>query len=1578
MAETRGDTHVIPITVEDLSSDVMRKIEKSAKSVVGGFDKLKAGIIALNQAWELFGRIQQKAAQAINATVGRAIELEKNVAEITTLLDDATGAQAFFTEEVLKLQAAYGTTQQDAAKAYYQALSSGAVDATNATDLLVTAQKLAIGGVTDLRTSVDGLTSVMNAYGISAENSAAVSDALFIGMKAGKTTIAELSGTLGQAATLAATTGVSFQELIGSVSAITTGGVDTANAVTQVRSAMVGLSKQTPQLQEVLSKLGITSIQTTVAQDGLAKTLRRIIGATGGTTEELTSLFGRIEAVNAILALTSDTTGKKFDDIMQRMGQSVKTMGETTDEAFNRIAATSDYMLRVMEGKTIARLTKIGLFIKDAFIPILISVMAAFNDIAKSIDALIVAMGKIDFNAIVSEAENAVAALGILSASLAVVFHKQIFAGITQMVALMKAFAVSAWSAVAPILVLSAKIIAITAIVTAAIAAIDIFAKNMDRLPQLAATIGDAFDNIGLRISRVWSGIVLGFETTMTDIASGLADFGLIGSDTLARLQKNAMDTADEFDALSGKIDESNAKLAQTSKGLDFGVVGQVVDQGIKAFERFNATLSGTEAAAKKAMDATALIGAAAPEAAGLKLAPLSDDDKKFLADIVSKTEDINAKLAERGRTEIEIINLQSQRQQQELAAFEEKLRLQNKMNDEAERQVVALRDAIEAQRSADVERARQEAGKRLAGPIADVGGNAAQIMGDVGAVAGGSFGEVMTTVSKEIMGFISSSAASVIGLLLQVPGIMDAFSGLMDQITNLPNAILKSFLKLGDALVNLISNFIPNLIQSVGDILMNAALFLAEKIPDAIVKLGEQIPAMLTKFVERLPEIAVKFGEALAKMNVFLLATRFIIALVKGIPKLIDAIVRSVPEIVQGFVDGFVMGIKQAINAISEGFGLGKIFNIDEPIEKLQELGENIQRSTSAMFQVIDLEASARGMDVADRIRSAINSSTVNAKNILQRLWKALEGIWIWVRDKILMPIWELITAAWQWVLDKVLRPIWDLVTKAWQWVWQNVIQPIFNLVKGAWDWVNTNIIQPLIQGLMSIWQWVYDKILKPWIDLVTRIFQWVADNIFGPITELLQGVFDYAKSTFDNIVGLFQTVFNFAKGVFENVVGLFQTVFNYAKSTFENVVGLFRVIFDYAKTIFDNIVGLFQGLWNAVQMVFDGIAMLFQGKIEGFKKIFDGIISGLQSVMDFFKKGFEAIGTLLKGVGEFYKKSFDTIVELLKGVADFFVDGFKNAAKLFEGVGEFFKKSFDTIVNLLKSVANFYQETFTKIIGAFQSLFDGLKDIFAAAIKPLKDILDGLLGVFDKAIQPIRDLFGGLNLNLSVPDWLKGIGLAVPDWLKGIGLSVPAWLNGISLNVPKIDLTVPTPSWLNKLKIDKPSWWPSGNVGGLIIKPGSDIGNKISDAWKKSDAGKMVSSGASALASGAKSISRRLGFAHGGQVPLGRYHNGELYAQGGAFAQGTDTVSANLTPGEFIVNRQATRANLGLLNFINQSRAPVSPVSSPTNISIVINTKTDLSPDQIRREVIPTLEREIKRKSMEGKWVLSKAGVR
>lgn len=368
----------IPLDIVANTKDAVRAIKRlevqskdSFGGITGAIGKLSIGITGLNQGFQLASAGARVLADGLAATVGQALEFEESIAEISTLLNDATVGTEQLGKTVLDLQKQFGGNQKVIAGAFYNAISSGAVEAGNANLFLADANKLAVGGVTDLDTAVDGLTTIISGFGLKAQDTKEISDSLFIAMQKGKTTVGELSRGVGIAAASASSLGVDFKELLAATSALTTGGITTSVAFTQVRSALVGLSKPSAGLQKILNDLKITSIETAISQDGMVGTLKKIIAQTDGSAEAMSQLFGSVEAVQGVTALTSDVIGGTFQDALKQMETASKNSGATTETAFQKIADTAKFQFDKLKGIVSASFTEIGSEVTKRITPVL-------------------------------------------------------------------------------------------------------------------------------------------------------------------------------------------------------------------------------------------------------------------------------------------------------------------------------------------------------------------------------------------------------------------------------------------------------------------------------------------------------------------------------------------------------------------------------------------------------------------------------------------------------------------------------------------------------------------------------------------------------------------------------------------------------------------------------------------------------------------------------------------------------------------------------------------------------------------------------------------------------------------------------------------------------------------------------------------------------------------------------------------------------------------------------------------------------------------------------------------------------
>ena len=228
-----------------------------------------------------------------------------------------------------------GRSSTDVVPALYQAISAG-VPPDNVFAFLEVANQAAIGGVTDLETAVDGLTTSTNAFGAQGLTTTQAADTLFTAVRLGKTTFEELSRSIGQVAPLAAASGVSFGELNTQIAQLTTGGFKTSEAATAIRAAIQGLLKPSNDLNDIWARAGFESGQAAIESLGLAGAMDIVAQAAGGDIGALSKLVGSVEAVNAILGVTGDNAGS-FNEKLLAMEDSAGAAGE----AF-QIVADSD------------------------------------------------------------------------------------------------------------------------------------------------------------------------------------------------------------------------------------------------------------------------------------------------------------------------------------------------------------------------------------------------------------------------------------------------------------------------------------------------------------------------------------------------------------------------------------------------------------------------------------------------------------------------------------------------------------------------------------------------------------------------------------------------------------------------------------------------------------------------------------------------------------------------------------------------------------------------------------------------------------------------------------------------------------------------------------------------------------------------------------------------------------------------------------------------------------------------------------------------------------------------------------
>lgn len=280
------------------------------------------------------------------ALIGKSVMdfggFEKQMNEVFTLLPGISGAAMDqMSQQVEDFAVRFGVLPQEVVPALYQSLSAG-IPADNVFAFIETAQQLARGGVTDLTTAVDGLSSVVNAYGPSILSAQQASDLMFTTVKLGKTTIADLSSSIFQVTPTAAGLGVAFSDVTAALAAMTLQGVPTSVATTQLRQLLVELSKQGSAAAGTFEKLSGKSFRDFVAGGGNVQDALQIMergAADAGVS--ISDMFGSVEAGSAALSLTGGGT-EAFSKALTGMGDSAGATQAAFDQMNQGLGATLD------------------------------------------------------------------------------------------------------------------------------------------------------------------------------------------------------------------------------------------------------------------------------------------------------------------------------------------------------------------------------------------------------------------------------------------------------------------------------------------------------------------------------------------------------------------------------------------------------------------------------------------------------------------------------------------------------------------------------------------------------------------------------------------------------------------------------------------------------------------------------------------------------------------------------------------------------------------------------------------------------------------------------------------------------------------------------------------------------------------------------------------------------------------------------------------------------------------------------------------------------------------------------------
>lgn len=269
------------------------------------------------------------------AAVAAAGNFETSFAKLSTIADFSKVSADDMRAQILEVSNQYGISASDIAEAAYSAISAGQ-DTSDAVQFVADSMKLAKAGFTDSGTSIDTLTTIMNAYGDASGSAADIADRLITAQNLGKTTVAELGISMGKVIPTAAMYGVNLDNLASAYVTTTKNGIATAESTTYINGMLNELGKSGSTASEILKKKTGKSFKE-LMDDGqsLSDVLAIVQQAADDSGKSMADMFSSQEAAKAAATITQHADD--YTAAMDAMAQS----GGKTAEAFALVDDTA-------------------------------------------------------------------------------------------------------------------------------------------------------------------------------------------------------------------------------------------------------------------------------------------------------------------------------------------------------------------------------------------------------------------------------------------------------------------------------------------------------------------------------------------------------------------------------------------------------------------------------------------------------------------------------------------------------------------------------------------------------------------------------------------------------------------------------------------------------------------------------------------------------------------------------------------------------------------------------------------------------------------------------------------------------------------------------------------------------------------------------------------------------------------------------------------------------------------------------------------------------------------------------------
>lgn len=368
------------LSAKDRMSSIIKSSVKKSDKAFADFEK------RLEKTSSVLSGIGKKSMLAGSAMVAatavnlkNAADFETSMSSVSTLIDTNVESIDKMSRAVLDIGKRTPVAISELSGALYDVRSAG-ISASDQFNVLEKSAQLGVAGLGSTKEAVDLVTSSINSFNLKGDAQNKLYDNIFKTIKTGKTTISGLAQGFGSVAGTVAAAGIEIDDYLASVAALTTTGQPAAQAHTQMKAAIAGLTRNTKEQQKIFKSLNAKDFNDLIKKSGgVVGAFSGINKVVHGNKAKMIELLGSIEAYNAVLSLTGNQN-KAYADTLYQM----RYGADEFDEAYAKKLDTINAQLQ--RGRNI--LQKISIDFGNSVAPSFKKVLDVAEKVMNKIDSL--------------------------------------------------------------------------------------------------------------------------------------------------------------------------------------------------------------------------------------------------------------------------------------------------------------------------------------------------------------------------------------------------------------------------------------------------------------------------------------------------------------------------------------------------------------------------------------------------------------------------------------------------------------------------------------------------------------------------------------------------------------------------------------------------------------------------------------------------------------------------------------------------------------------------------------------------------------------------------------------------------------------------------------------------------------------------------------------------------------------------------------------------------------------------------------------------------------------------------------